>query len=210
MFDISERVDLLKLYWSIISLTLFFLTASILIAVFVPVKQDDGISMQQIAKGFMMPEEWNEDSDMFAILPGFTADASVMDKGLELYREPNSRAAVEWFYLHITGKRDVTYAILDEANKNDVPLSLAFALAFTESHYKATAINRNSNLSIDRGLFQLNSRSFPSLREEDFFNSASSQEAPVILCRGALYLRRAFTSLIFWMTSNSRARPGMP
>ena len=43
-----------------------------------------------------------------------------------------------------------------------------------------------------------------------FFQFSIIAGGPVILCRGALYLRRAFTSLIFWMTSNSRARPGMP
>ncbi|UKI53636.1 MAG: transglycosylase SLT domain-containing protein [Treponema sp.] len=61
-------------------------------------------------------------------------------------------------------------AILEEAEKNDIPLSLAFALAYTESHYNVNAVNKNRNSSIDRGLFQLNNRSFPQLKEEDFFN----------------------------------------
>ena len=84
------------------------------------------------------------------------------------------RGAVEWFYLHVTGNRDITMAILEEAEKNNIPLSLAFALAYTESRYNVNAVNRNKNASIDRGLFQLNNRSFPQLEEDDFFNPAVS------------------------------------
>ena len=65
-------------------------------------------------------------------------------------------------------------AILEEAEKNDIPLSLAFALAYTESRYNVNAVNKNRNASIDRGLFQLNNRSFPQLKEEDFFDPAIS------------------------------------
>ncbi|MCR4742964.1 MAG: transglycosylase SLT domain-containing protein [Treponema sp.] len=92
------------------------------------------------------------------------------DDGLILYRQQISRVAVEWFYLQITGNKEVTQAILSEAEKNNIPLSLAFALAYTESGYRTNATNKNANLSIDRGLFQLNSNSFPELTEEDFFD----------------------------------------
>lgn len=92
------------------------------------------------------------------------------DDGLTLYRQQISRAAVEWFYHQITGNKDVSQAILTEAEKNNIPLSLAFALAHTESSFRADAVNRNSNSSIDRGLFQLNSNSFTNLTEEDFFD----------------------------------------
>ncbi|MCQ2579005.1 MAG: lytic transglycosylase domain-containing protein [Treponema sp.] len=100
-------------------------------------------------------------------------DAS-SDRGLYLYRQQTSKAAVEWFYAHVTGNREVSDSILAEAEKNDIPLSLAFSLAYTESRYRANAVNSNSNSSIDRGLFQLNSNSFPNLTEEDFFNPAIS------------------------------------
>ncbi|MCR4578729.1 MAG: lytic transglycosylase domain-containing protein [Treponema sp.] len=92
------------------------------------------------------------------------------DKGLTLYRQPLSRSAVEWFYYQICGNRNVTQAILSEAEKNDIPLSLAFALAHTESNYNSDAVNNNKNATVDRGLFQLNSNSFPALSEADFFD----------------------------------------
>lgn len=92
------------------------------------------------------------------------------DKALDMYRNPQTRGAVEWFYIGVTGKRDVTQAILKACDKENIPLNLAFALAYTESRFKSTARNVNKNGSIDRGLFQLNDRSFPQLEEEDFFS----------------------------------------
>ncbi|MBR1722472.1 MAG: lytic transglycosylase, partial [Treponema sp.] len=58
------------------------------------------------------------------------------DEGLALYRQPQSRPAVEWFYTHVTSNREVALAILENADKNDIPLSLAFSLAFVESRFK--------------------------------------------------------------------------
>ena len=92
------------------------------------------------------------------------------DPGLTLYRQSFSRGAVEKFYSCIARNKDVALAILSEADKNDIPLPLAFALAYTESRYNPEAVNSNVNTSIDRGLFQLNSNSFPALTEADFFD----------------------------------------
>lgn len=99
-----------------------------------------------------------------------TTNAPKTDMGLTLYRQAMSKAAVEWFYTHITGDRDTAVAILENADKNNVPVSMAFALAYTESHYKTNAVHKNANNTIDRGLFQLNNNSFPKLTEEDFFD----------------------------------------
>ena len=88
------------------------------------------------------------------------------DRGLALYRQPKTRPAVEWFYTHVTSSREVALAILENADKNDIPLSLAFALAYVESRFKPDAVNKNGNYTVDRGLFQLNSATFPRLSEE--------------------------------------------
>lgn len=92
------------------------------------------------------------------------------DTGLAMYRDLATRTKVIWFYNQITGNQDVTEAILYYADHNDIPLSLAFALAWTESRYNWKAVNTNKNQSVDRGLFQLNNTSFPALSEADFFN----------------------------------------
>lgn len=104
----------------------------------------------------------------------FEAFTARDDKGLALYRAPKTRPAVEWFYTNIAGSREVALAILENADKNDIPVSLAFALAYVESKYKPGAVNKNTNYTIDRGLFQLNSASFPKLTEADFFNPNTS------------------------------------
>lgn len=95
---------------------------------------------------------------------------NVGDKGLQYYRNPKSRGAVEWFYIRITGRRDIAMSILNAADRENIPLTLAFALAYTESRYNPRARNTNVNGTIDRGLFQLNSRTFPQLNEDDFFS----------------------------------------
>ncbi len=92
------------------------------------------------------------------------------DEALYLLRQPKTRASVEWFYIGVTGNREVSLAILEAADENNIPLSLAFSLAYAESRYKPTAKNVNTNGSVDRGLFQLNSGSFQNLTEAQFYD----------------------------------------
>ncbi len=91
------------------------------------------------------------------------------DAGLALYRDETARADVIWFYSHITNNETITKIILENAEENNIPLSLAFALSWEESRYQVRAVNKNAT-SIDRGLFQLNSKAFPKLTEKEFFN----------------------------------------
>ncbi|MBI9101977.1 MAG: lytic transglycosylase domain-containing protein [Spirochaetales bacterium] len=93
------------------------------------------------------------------------------DYGLALYRFPEFRENVVAFYSEETGSESIALLILQAAEAHDIPLSLAFSLAWVESRYNPQAVNYNSS-SIDRGLFQLNSRSFPGLTEDEFFDPA--------------------------------------
>lgn len=115
-------------------------------------------------------EDFSEDFYDHLVEVSFEKINSDTDPGLTLYRQSFSRASVEKFYTCITRDKDVALAILSEADNNDIPLSLAFALAYTESRYNPKAINSNVNTTTDRGLFQLNSNSFPALTEADFFD----------------------------------------
>jgi soluble lytic murein transglycosylase-like protein len=76
---------------------------------------------------------------------------------------------VESFYVALTGSREISLPILHYASDNDIPLPLAFALARGESEFNARAYNRNPR-SVDRGLFQLNSHTFPFLKAEQFYD----------------------------------------
>jgi hypothetical protein len=106
--------------------------------------------------------------------PEFVLDLTAEeDAGLALYRSFFSRDRVIGFYTALTGSRQVAEAVLRNADRFEVPVSLAFALAWAESEYNIRAVNRNEN-SIDRGLFQLNSRSFPRLSVQEFFDPETS------------------------------------
>ena len=104
----------------------------------------------------------------------FVSYEPVDDTELSLYRNQDTRSYVEWFYTQVTGSREIALAVLDAASQFNVSPSLAFALAYTESKYKPDATHTNVNGSIDRGLFQLNSYSFPNLTEDQFFDAATS------------------------------------
>jgi hypothetical protein len=95
----------------------------------------------------------------------------VRDLVSEYYGNPLFRDLVTDFFSRITGSRDIAETILAAAETYKVPPTLAFAVAWEESRYRPRAINtHNRNGSIDRGLFQLNSRSFPKLSETEFFD----------------------------------------
>ena len=174
----SQENSFSNVCFSAIILSAIMLTVSLLVYFLLPnsVEQETipaVIDIEEI-KVVEISEETQE--DMAAAFQEYFTEISLSmlsddyDNGLALYRQNASRPAVEWFYYQITGNKEITLAIITEAEKNNIPLSLAFALAHTESSYNAKAINKNSNSTIDRGLFQLNSNSFPALTEEDFFD----------------------------------------
>jgi hypothetical protein len=90
---------------------------------------------------------------------------------LDYYRDPLTRDGVTDYFAALCESREVASVILDNAEALDIPAALAFSLCWEESRYKPWAINRsNRDGSIDRGLFQLNNRSFPNIGEKDFYN----------------------------------------
>jgi hypothetical protein len=94
----------------------------------------------------------------------------VQDPVLEYFRDPEYKEWVIVFFAGICSNRDVAQAILNNADEFNVPPSLAFALSWEESKFNPRAVNRNRDGSVDRGLFQLNNRSFPHLEISDFFS----------------------------------------
>ena len=90
---------------------------------------------------------------------------------LTAYRNPAFRKDVVAFFYGITGSEEVAEAILLNASENDIPPALAFALCAEESAYNPRAFNRNRNETVDRGLFQLNSATFPELSQDDFYDT---------------------------------------
>lgn len=91
------------------------------------------------------------------------------DPGLSLYRNKITKNKVINFYTQITNSEKIAKTICNYADIYNVPLSLAFSLSWAESRFNPNAVNKNLS-SIDRGLFQLNSKSFPQMNEKDFFD----------------------------------------
>jgi len=155
-------------------LSALLVTAALLIYFLLPNNSENLVEANTTTVIADLAEETEEErsaafQDRFAEV-SLSKMTQTSDDGLTLYRQTLSKTSVEWFYTQITGNHDVAMAILTEAEKNEIPLSLAFALAHTESNYNSNAINKNSNATVDRGLFQLNSNSFPALSEADFFD----------------------------------------
>jgi len=90
---------------------------------------------------------------------------------LSLYRDEAFREDVLVFFQDITGSREIASAILSNASDYSVAPALAFSLCAEESGYNPRALNRNKNQTVDRGLFQLNSASFPKLKVEDLYDT---------------------------------------
>ncbi|QQO10519.1 transglycosylase SLT domain-containing protein [Breznakiella homolactica] len=92
------------------------------------------------------------------------------DPILESYRDETLRQQVIAFFGAVAHSEVLAENILRYADEFNISPSLAFALSWEESRFNPRAVNRNGNESIDRGLFQLNSESFPNLSEADFFD----------------------------------------
>lgn len=158
-----------KILTGTVSLGLALVSVSMFVFFRFPAEKDySGSEIEAVS--FLESNLSNNSDENFSLAVEFPQFLNEEDRALELYRQPYSRPAIEWFYTQITGSRNVALAILENADKNNIPLSLAFSLAYVESRYKPGAVNKNSNSTIDRGLFQLNSASFPKLTEEEFFD----------------------------------------
>jgi hypothetical protein len=93
------------------------------------------------------------------------------DHTLELYRGTESRELVVDFFTQLCPSREIAEAILVGADWFNIPAPLAFALAWEESQFNPLAVNaKNRDGSIDRGLFQLNNRTFPQMELQAFFS----------------------------------------
>jgi len=94
------------------------------------------------------------------------------DHVLDFYRQAESRDLVIDFFAGLCRSREIAEAILAGADWFNIPPALAFALAWEESELNPLAVNGNNrDGSVDRGLFQLNNRTFPHLELQAFFSA---------------------------------------
>ena len=72
------------------------------------------------------------------------------------------------FYTKFTNNRHIAETIITSSIENEIPVNIAFAIAWKESRYDPMAYNDNGNSS-DRGLFQLND-SYRNWTKEEFYD----------------------------------------
>ncbi len=100
----------------------------------------------------------------------------------DLYSQDETYDIVIDFFTDITGSEEIAILVCSYAYRYRVPILTAFSLAAIESQYNIHATNKNAT-STDRGLFQLNSRTFRHMRPEDFFDLETN------IHHGIAYLR---------------------
>ena len=100
------------------------------------------------------------------------------------FNNPSTRASVVKFLEERIGKTEVAEALVEAADRYQVDPALVVALSWQESRFQATAAGVNRNNTIDRGLMQLNSSTFTSLSEDDFYNPYLNAD------HGTSYLRQ--------------------
>jgi soluble lytic murein transglycosylase-like protein len=124
-------------------------------------------------------------------LVGYIEDLSKSDPIAHYYQDARAKDATLEFFASLTHSENVARAILDNAVKFEVPPALAFALALEESDFRIDAINKNRGKgayagSVDRGLFQLNSLSYPGLTLKDFYDPATNARYGISHLKGCL------------------------
>lgn len=112
----------------------------------------------------------------------------VNKRGVELnkaIKESNKKDAIVRELNRLTEDTRITVNILNEAIRYDVPVALAFGLAWSESRFNPVAINgkNNRNGSKDWGLFQLND-AFRNWSKEEYFDiELNTREAMKVLSK---------------------------
>lgn len=102
-------------------------------------------------------------------LPTSIEEKNNTDTIAAYYKNLGTKQSVVTFFASLTDSTSVAIAILDNAVKHGVPAGLAFAIAYEESRFNPKACNQNET-SVDRGLFQLNSSTFPELTDAEAFD----------------------------------------
>lgn len=106
------------------------------------------------------------------------------DSLLAAYRNPVSRDAVSSYVADRVKNPTVAQALLKASDRHGIDPALLVALAWQESRFRVRAVGKNTT-TVDRGLLQLNSRTFSHVPLADFFDPHINADL------GAEYLRSA-------------------
>ena len=124
------------------------------------------------------------------------------------YNNEETRELTIDFFANLTQSREIAAIILETAIQYDITPALAFSLAYEESRFNPRAVNQNSD-SIDRGLFQLNSKAFEKLTIDQFYNPKLNTEYAMKHLRYCIDTsNNEFTALAMYNAGPSRVKKG--
>ena len=113
------------------------------------------------------------------------------------------------FYDKITRNRKITKAIISNAIEWKVPINFAFAMARKESEFNLTCQNYNAwNDSWDRGLFQLNDKSFTLSEDECFDPDINSHNGLKYFHEQLTTFNNSYTAMLAYNWGPNRVRAG--
>jgi soluble lytic murein transglycosylase-like protein len=118
---------------------------------------------------FAQPETMTKEGSAISRGNGIVQMMDLEEINLNLWIENNLDDSIRFYTEHVTKDSQISRAIIENSIKNDLPINLAFSVAFKESKYKRDAYNDNGK-SKDRGLFQLNDSYRQDWTIEDFYN----------------------------------------
>ena len=88
------------------------------------------------------------------------------------------------FYSLYTNSREIAQVIIEESLEQNLPINIAFALAWRESQFNPRAISPpNRGGSIDWGLFQLNDGHRQDWTRSEFFNIRKNAHAALVFLK---------------------------
>ena len=129
-------------------------------------------------------------------------DEAVYNSEIEYAKAVEQDAERRFYSNLVRGNERIVEAVYTYAT--DLNKDLVFALLLNESNGKPNALNKNLDpisgevVSIDRGLFQLNSLSYPNLTEEEVYQIETNVKYGIAHIRGALHRRGGNVREALW------------
>jgi soluble lytic murein transglycosylase-like protein len=141
-------------------------------------------------------------------LPKYLESLDRIDPIAPYYKGAATRDDTLAFFSSLTRSENIARVILDNSEKFGVRPSLAFALALEESDFQVDAYNKNGD-SVDRGLFQLNSKSYPNLAVQDFYDPGTNARYGISHLKSCLSeAGNEVAGLAMYNAGNGRVRRG--
>jgi hypothetical protein len=141
-------------------------------------------------------------------IPSYIESLERKDPIAPYYRDPFTKESTLQFFSSLTQSENVARVILESSLKFGVRPSLAFALALEESDFRVDAVNKNGD-SVDRGLFQLNSKSYPGLEVREFYDPGTNARYGISHLKGCLaQAGNEVAALAMYNAGNGRVERG--